>query len=353
MATIEKRQTEGKTHYRAKVRLRGYPSESATFERFSDAKAWAQKTESDMRAGRYFGEAKRHTFDELADKYLADRETSRLRSYADRVRQVGHWRAAFGSHLLHDVTPARISAERDKLLNETGKDGERRRDGPTVTRYLAALSACLSYGVESLQWLESNPCRRIKKPSENQGRVRFLSDDERDKLLAACRASDNPHLLLAVVLSLTTGARQGEIMGLRWSQIDFQRRVISLHETKNGDRRALPLAGESMTLLRERAKVRPLHDDRVFPVAGYGERAFDAVRPSWHAALLEAGVTDFRWHDMRHTAASYLTMAGVSPTEIAKVTGHRTMQMLARYSHLSDEHVVKLGNILAERMGLN
>ena len=352
MATIEKRTADGKTTYRVKIRLRGYPSESATFERMSDAKAWAQKIESDMRAGRYFGEAKRHTFGELADKYLADRETMRLRSFSDRKRQVTFWRGVFGDHLLHDVTPARISTERDNLLEEVDADGERRRDGPTVTRYLAALSACLSYGVESLQWLESNPCRRIKMPSENQGRVRFLSDDERDRLLAACRASADPHLLLAVILSLTTGARQGEVMGLRWTQVDFQRRVITLHETKNGDRRALPLAGEAFTLLLERSKVRSLHDDRVF-VIERRQRPFAAIRPAWEAALEAAGVKDFHWHDIRHTAASYLTMAGVSPTEIARVTGHRTMQMLARYSHLSDEHVVKLGDLLAQRMGLS
>ncbi len=254
MATIEKRTTDAGTVYRAKVRLRGFPSESATFERLSDAKGWAAKTERDMREGRYFGTAKRHTFSELADEY---------ETHAKDKVLLGYWRGVFGSLLLADITPDRIAKQRDKLLSEdtprfaapaTGdadadtKRPKAKRSGPTVNRYLGALSVCLAHGVKELRWLERNPCELIKKPKENAGRVRFLSDDERTKLLAACR----PHadLYLAVVLSLTTGARKEEIMSLRWGQIDFARQVIGLSHTKNGERRALPLVGEAFTLLQ-------------------------------------------------------------------------------------------------------
>jgi integrase len=228
-----------------------------------------------------------------------------------------------------------------------------KRTGATVNRYLAALSAALTYGVEELQWLESNPCGRIKKPAESKSRVRFLSDDERTSLLDACRKSSNPDLYLAVVLALTTGARKEEIMSLRFGQIDFARQVIGLDKTKNGERRALPLVGEAFTLLQARAKVRSLTDDRIFPPTGRAKKAEALdLRQPWEKALKEAGITDFHWHDLRHTAASYLAMSGVSLVEIAKVLGHRTLAMVARYSHLSDGHIVATGEKLAERLGV-
>jgi integrase len=121
-----------------------------------------------------------------------------------------------------------------------------------------------------LGWIERNPCERVTKPKEAGGRVRFLSDDELPRLLAAVRASSHTDLLPAVLLALTTGARKGEILGLRWSQIDFKRRAITLHqgETKNNAGRALPLSGEIVELLKARNKVRQIDDDRVFPPPG-------------------------------------------------------------------------------------
>jgi integrase len=349
MASIEKRTSnEGATSYRVKVRLQGFAPETATFERLTDAKAWASKIESDMKAGRHFGASKRHTFIELSKEY---------EPHAKDKARLAYWKAAFGTDRLDTITVSRINKERDKLLSKDTKrkdptTGEpKKRTGATVNRYLAALSSCLSYGVKELQWLERNPMERIRKPAENKGRVRFLSDDERARLLDACR----PHadLYLAVLLSLTTGARQGEIMGLRWGQIDFKRQVISLEQTKNGDRRALPLVGEAFNLLQERAKVRTLKDDRIFPPTKLAKKAdcLDLRQP-WEKALKEAGIIDFHWHDLRHTAASYLAMSGVSLVEIAKVLGHRTLAMVARYSHLSDGHIVATGNKLAKRLGV-
>ncbi len=357
MATIEKRMTDKGTVYRAKVRLRGFPPETATFERLTDAREWAGNLESDMKKGRHFGQSKRHTFGELATEYAP---------HAKDPERLEYWRGVFGADLLADVTPDRIAKQRDKLLSEetprfatpaTGdkkedaKRAKAKRSGPTVNRYVAALSVCLAHAVKELRWLERNPCELIRKPKENSGRVRFLSDDERGKLLAACRA--HPDLYLAVVLSLTTGARQAEIMSLRWGQVDFTRQVITLHATKNGERRALPLVGEAFTLVQERSKVRTLKDDRIFPPSEKAKKAaYIDLRAPWEAALKAAGIADFHWHDLRHTAASYLAMSGVSLVEIAKVLGHRTLAMVARYSHLSDGHIVATGEKLAARLGV-
>jgi len=365
MAAIQKRAgRDGKTSYRVQVRIKGFAPETASFDRLTDAKSWASKTESEIKAGRHFGQSKRHTFNELADDYLAN--ATDLRSLDQRKRHIEHWRGVFGPDLLDSITSSRIGKERSRLLSEetnrfaapaTGnpeqdaKRPRRNRTGPAVNRYLAALSACLSYGVKSLHWLEKNPCESVAKSKENSGRVRFLSDDERLRLLDACRP--HPDLYLAVVLALTTGARQAEIMGLRFGQIDFGRKVITLHETKNGERRSLPLVGEAFTLLKKRAKVRSLNDDRVFPPTARARKADSlALRQPWESVLRTADISDFHWHDLRHTAASYLAMSGVSLVEIAKVLGHRTLQMVARYSHLSDEHIVETGQKLADRLGV-
>jgi integrase len=352
MATIRKR-GDG---YHVQVRLKGCEPATASFDRLTDAKEWAAKTETNLRAGKYFGQSKRHTFNELADEYLP---------HAKDIKRLDHWRGVFGNLRLADVTSEHINKEIKKLLSEEtlrfttpasgnpeidAKRKRAKRSGATVNRYFAALSSCLSYG-EKLEWVERNPCKRVTKPKENHGRVRFLSDEERPHLLKSCRKDDD--LYLAVLLSLTTGARQGEVMNLRWGQIDFKRKVITLEKTKNGDKRALGLVGEALVLLQKRAKVRNLKDDRVFPPT---ERAKKAdcldLRQPWEAALKEAGVTDFHWHDMRHTAASYLAMSGVSLVEIAKMLGHRTLAMVARYAHLSDEHIVATGEKLAERLGV-
>ena len=115
MATIEKRITsDGKTSYRAKIRVKGFPPESATFDRLTDAREWAKRVESDMKAGRHFGGAKLHTFDELATEY--ERAARDLKSWPDRKGHLDTWRAEFGRDLLSDITPQRIARARDKLL---------------------------------------------------------------------------------------------------------------------------------------------------------------------------------------------------------------------------------------------
>lgn len=364
MATIEKRITgDGKPSYRAKIRVKGFPPETATFDRLTDAREWAARVESDMKAGRHFGGAKLHTFDELATEY--ERAARDLKSWPDRKGHLEAWRAEFGRDLLSDITPQRIARARDKLLTgetrftkrATGdpeKDNARvkgQRTGPTVNRYLATLSACMTYGAKSLGWIERNPVERVPKSKENPGRVRFLSEEELPRLLDACRR--HPDLYLAVVLSLTTGGRQSEVMGLRWPQIDFARRVITLNQgtTKNRDARALPLSGEAFTLLQDRARVRSLKDDRLFPPATARSEQRN-LRESWERAVKAAGIENFRWHDLRHTAASYLAMSGVSLVEIAKILGHRTLAMVARYSHLDPSHVVAVGDKLADRLNL-
>lgn len=349
VATITKRTGKNGTSYKVQIRLKGHPAETASFDRLTDAKRWAAQTETAIRQGRHFGIARRRTFTELADKYQAT--IGHLKSADARTPHLAYWCSAFADLVLEDITPALIAEKRDALMQPA--DDHKARSPATANRYLATLSACCAYAVKELGWIERNPCARVRKGKESAGRVRYLTDDERTRLIAACKESRNSLLYPAFILALSTGARQAELMNLRWNQVDFARSTIVLRdgETKNGAGRVLPLTGEAFDLLRDLNKVRDLKDDRVFPVPATRD-AFGSLRTAWDKALERAKVEDFRWHDLRHTAASYLTMAGVGSMEVAKVLGHKTLQMTARYSHLSPERTVELGDVLAKRLGL-
>lgn len=207
-------------------------------------------------------------------------------------------------------------------------------------RYLAALSHALTIAMKEWQWIEDSPMRRVLKPKEPRGRVRFLSDEERSRLLSECKNSESPYLYTAVVLALSTGGRRMEILGLSWRCIELDRGVITLHETKNGERRVLPLTGHALDLMKQHAKVRHVNCDLVFP--GKSLKTPVDLRTPFETALKRAEIADFRWHDLRHSCASYLAMSGASLAEIAEILGHKTLQMVKRYAHLSEAHTSKV-----------
>ena len=351
VATIERRQNEdGSASYRAKVRLKGHPAQTATFERLTDARRWAQSTEAAIKEGRYFqtGEARKHTLAEAVERYKAE-NLAELRDGERRGKQLDWWKASAGAYSLLEITPARITELRDKLAAETipGKAGTTRHRSPaTVNRYLAALSAVLSEAARGWQWLERSPMDAVAKRKEPPGRVRYLGDAERDALLKA--ASGHPDLYLFLVLALSTGARKSEILTLEWRQVDMARRVIYLERTKNGERRTLPVVGPALALLQERAKVRHLSTPLLFPSHRDARKPIDLGKP-WRDAIAAAGVENFRIHDMRHSCASYLAMAGVSMGVIAEILGHKSLQMTKRYAHLSTEHLAGVLESVADK----
>jgi integrase len=253
--------------------------------------------------------------------------------------QMGWWKERLGSYTLIDITPALIAEARDKLAKLPSPRGGTMSPS-TVVRYLAALSHAFTIAVKEWGWIEDNPVRKVTKPKEPRGRVRFLSDDERERLLAACRDSRQPYLLPAVVLALSTGMRSAEVTGLTWDRVDLKAGRILLEETKNGERRVVPLVGHALELLREHAKVRRLDTGLLFP--GRNPNRPAELRYAFAIALEAAGIEDFRWHDLRHSAASYMLMNGASLGELAEVLGHKTLQMVKRYSHLSETHTKNL-----------
>jgi integrase len=360
VANIERRVSKDKAvSYRAKVRLKGAAPVSATFERKTDAARWAQQTEAAIREGRYFknAEAKRHTLGDLVDRYKREILPTKPKSAVDQTRQLDWWAARIGHMVLADVTPAVLSQSKTDLSSGMQGDGRMTvatknprtgktttkpvapRSPATVLRYMAVLSHAFSIATKEWQWLDDSPMRKVSKPKEPRGRVRYLSDDERDALLKACAASRSADLHVAVVLALSTGARLMELMSLRWSQVDLQRGVITLTETKNGEIRSVPLTGKAMEMVTERAKVRRINTDLLFPSKTNPQKPIDLHGP-FSTALKHAGINDFRWHDLRHTTASWLAMNGASLPEIAAALGHKTMSMVQRYAHIANAHTV-------------
>ena len=343
MANIEKRTSQsGEFSYRAKIRLKGYPAESATFERLTDAKRWVQATEASMREGRYFktSEAKKHTLSELVDRYIKTVLPRKPKSQVLQTAQLIKWKEEIGSYTIADVTPALLISCRDKMQNEPLNEKGRYRTPATLNRYMAALSHAFTIAIKEWNWLETNPTLKIDKLKEPRGRVRFLSDEERQRLLDVCKKSESKYLYKIVVLALSTGARRNEIIKLDWKDLDLNRAVITLHDTKNNERRILPLRGHAMDLMKEHAKVRNLHCHYVF--TSDNECKPIDIRTAWETALKKANIEDFRFHDLRHSAASYLAMNGASLAEIAEVLGHKTLQMVKRYAHLSEAHTASV-----------
>lgn len=352
MATIETRQNnDGTTTYRVKIRLKGFPTQSATFSRKTDAKEWAKQTETDIKQGRYFktAEGKKHTVAKLIGRYLEDTKKRNHKRYLDIKGILEWWTKEIGVYLLSDVTKALIIEQRDKLLSTSSSNNVKRRSSSTVNRYMTALGHVFTLATNEWEWLHDHPMKKISKLPEPRGRVRYLDDNERVKLLESCKEIDNLHLYLLVVLALSTGARHGELINLRWHNVDLARKVITLHDTKNKERRVLPLVHHAFELMQQHNKVKYINSDLVFPSPLDPAKPWNS-RSAWLVALKKASIADFRFHDLRHSAASYLAMNGASLAEIAEVLGHKTLSMVKRYAHLSEAHTAKVVQRMNEKI---
>jgi len=339
MANIEGRTNkDGSKVYRVKIRRKGHRPQTATFKRKTDAIKWSQNIESAIHEGRHFKttEAKRHTFAEMIKRYSRDilpQKSDVMQT--EQSRHLEWWNEQIGDLSLADITPNIISELRDRLLTEVGPKGKPRSSATTV-RYLAALSHVYSVATREWEWVTDNPILKIKKPKEPKGRVRFLSDDERDRLLKACKESDNPILYPVVVLALSTGARKMEIMNLAWEDVDLHRGMAILNETKNDESRSLPITSHALEVLKDLSKKRRLDTNLLFPRAD-GQKPIE-LRSAWDKALKVAQVEEFKFHDLRHSAASYFAMNGATLAEIAEILGHKSLVMVKRYAHLSEQH---------------
>lgn len=349
MASITKREGKKGTTYKVTIRMKAYPTQTETFKKLTDAKRWAIDTESAISQGKHFKtiEAKKHTITDLIDRYIKSELPKKPKSEDKQKAQLEWWKQQIGCKTLLDITTPVLVECKELLLQGTTYRGTI-RSGATANRYLAALSHVFTKACTEWGWMETNPLSKVSREKESQGRVRFLSDDERNRLLEACNNSRNQQLYLIVMVALSTGARQGEILGLTWEDVSFEQRRIILRDTKNGETRAVPLVGEAFSRFKDYSKIRRIDTQLVFPRAGIKGNQSMSIREAWDNAISNAQIENFRFHDLRHSCASYLAMNGATLAEIAEVLGHKTLQMVKRYAHLSEQHTLSV----VERMNL-
>jgi integrase len=290
MASVYKRKNEdGTVCWRAVVRIKGHPSVCNHFERKQEADDWAADVERQIRLGQYRFD--RHnvtnTFSNLADRFLRDGALEHHRSAKDTLRHIAYWKTRLGVFALVHVSAEIVGQERQFLLDTPRPKGTKRASA-TVNRYLATLSALFSYASQQLRWVKESPCANLMKLKENLGRDRVLSDDEISHLLSSCRQSRSPYLYCIVLIALTTGARQGEILNLEWRNIDFDNKLACLRETKNGRPRSISLADPVIEELRTLYASRNLAKPLVFA----SKTAFGRVdiKKAWREALKRAGI---------------------------------------------------------------
>lgn len=198
----------------------------------------------------------------------------------------------------------------------------------------------LSTAIKEWGWLEENPVSKIQKPPENPARTRLLTVDEKDRLLEACRASKSQFLVPVMTIALLTGMRSGEILNLRWKDVDFTQNTITLHRTKNGDSRIVPLTAAVAEIFQKSPNYPGQQDTLIFK-SPYKDGPI-SIRKSYCGALKRANIEDFTFHDLRRAAGSYLAMDGATLGELMAILGHKTPQMTYRYTRYYQEHLHKI-----------
>ena len=339
MATIRPRDSG---FWQAIVRRRGRPQESKTFAKKSDAEAWARKIESEIDRGVYqsAADAERMTLGEMITRFEVEYAPHHYRLRSDEKEawryQCQRLREALGDYSLASIDQRRVAAYRDGRL--TGTADRPAVSASTVRKELYLLSRIMGFAEREcgITLPRGNPVAKIRKPADGKARERRLTDEEWQRLVGECKASRSPYLWPAVQMAVETAMRQGELLGLRWEHVNLDRKIAMLAETKNGDARAVPLSSAAMAVLRTLPRS---ITGQVLPA----ERL--TIYHAFKAAMLRAGISDFTFHDLRHESLSRLAERGdFSVLEMAAISGHKTLAMLKRYTHLQAEKLAaKLG----------
>jgi len=269
------------------------------------------------------------TLAQAVDRYAAEKSRKKGIAETSRVLRVV-WLPALGAETaLSDITADRIAAWKATRMTSTSRQTKKLLSLASINRPLASLRAVLRMAAREWRVLETVPYMKTEPESS---RLRWLKPEEAERLLAACRASRNGDLADLVEFSLFTGLRQGEALGLTWDRVERARGVVLVTETKTGKDREVPLNTNADAILERRAAAEGLV---------FGTLSFDSFRTAWETAVRKAKLTDFRFHDLRHTCASWMVQRGANLQEVKDVLGHSTLAMTLRYAHLAPEHLRK------------
>ena len=318
MASIRKR---GPSQWEARIRKKGRPVTSRTFETRAGAERWAKEIESEMDRGVYVSRkaAESTTLREALERYIEEC-LPRLAHYEANIYRLRRLqRRALADKYMAAIQGKDIA----DYIKEREAEGV---GGNTIRLELAFLSrlfnlAIRDWGMGSL----ANPVSQVSRPKTPKGRERRLEEGEEERLMAVV----SPEMRNIINLALETAMRREEIANLRWSRIDLERRTATLYETKNGETRTTPLSPMALDILRNLKAESGGREDRVFT------QSPSAITQAMRRACKNAGLADLHFHDLRHEATSRLfENTDLDLMEIRSITGHKTLQMLARYSHL-------------------
>lgn len=340
MATITKR-GDG---WQARIRRHGYPPASQTFARRADAEAWARAQESEMDRGvwRDRSSADSTTLYALLDRYAKDVAPTKKGADVELLRLRTLARDDLARFKLSALSPLVLADWRDRRLSSGCA-------GATVRRELDVLSALFNWARRELMIAVENPVAGIRRPPPSRARDRRFEDGEEARLMAALedgpgvradgktyrQGTRNPWVRPAVELATETAMRRGELLALRWENINLQKRTAHLLDTKNGESRTVPLSSRAVAVLSGLPRS---IDGRVFPITA------NALKLAFERAAKRAGLEDFRFHDLRHEATSRLAERLPNLIELASVTGHKDLRMLKRYYHpRAEDLALKLG----------
>jgi integrase len=310
-----------------------------SFKKKKDAEAELGKRVSLIAEGRYLDVKKEYktTLKEVLEKYEQNYKSQASFETGKRF-SIKKFREYFGeSTLLANIQYVDVETYRNHLKEKITKNKTIRKDS-TINREMSCLRHIFRKAVE-WDMVERSPFERGKSLmlKENNKRFRFLTEEEIPKLLAECPK----HLRNVVECALNTGMRKGEILNLKWDQI--RNGFIYLDKTKTNEARQIPVNDDLKVLFKKIRLEQHFKSEYVFTYQG--ER-FDFVKTSFNAALKRAGITDFRFHDLRHTFASHLLMKGGTLKDVQEILGHTTMTMTLRYAHLTQEHKKQAVNLL-------
>lgn len=348
MASIrERRKANGERVFHVQVRLSGYPARTASMPTKRAAERWAKTIEAEMIEGKHFrhAEARRRTLGEAIERYLQE-EVPKKRDGSMHRTRLPWWKERAGNVKLADVTPALIVELRGKLSREpfvranpettgtTLKKGEKprefKRTDATVNRYLAVLSHVFTVARKEWHWMTHNPMDGVSKLREGRGRVRYLSTEERAALLE--QTAKDPTLRTFATIALSTACRAGELLKLAWRDVDLKEGRLLFRNTKNDEPRVAWLHGEALRLLTERAKVRPIDGEKLVFQSATG-KTYDYIAP-FKTAVTAAKLQNFRFHDLRHSAATYLAMEGATEAQLRAIGGWKS-GVVRKYVHIA------------------
>ena len=304
------------------------------------AEAVLGKIRANIIEGRFFDtlEEKQRTFDEMMEKYLKEVSVRKGPKGPSRDRTaLSHLLPSFEKLTLAEISPKLISAYKVKRREEGAAPS-------TVNKELAVIRHAFNMAIKEWEWCRDNPVRRVSMEKVDNNRVRYLTDEEFERVLREC-----PDWLRPIVMvARYTGMRRENIVTLRWDQVNLFRKVVVLDRTKNGDRLGIPLCERVLEVFKTQNRVRRLGSPYVFPVADGSHILGDAVGMAFNRTCRRIGILDFRFHDLRHTFASMLVQRGVDLYRVQRLLGHRDARMTQRYAHLSPENLREAVAVLDE-----